>query len=167
MNRAEKRKLARKNKKQKHTILIVVAQDENGLTEVNSNSGRTILIKDTSQYGIDLGLCLDQTLTEFGDISGVNGKAKVVLRLENGLPQIQVDRDCYFEGYYNGFSGKLSAQACGLALGITLCSHFSAYISKFEPEIAERLSKHYHNLRDQAFTNLSKADQCELWKFLD
>lgn len=169
MNRAEKRKLARENKnnKQKHKILIVVARDEQGLTEINSNSGRTILTEDTSQYGIDLGLCLDHTLTEFGDISGLGGKAKVILRLNNGLPQIEVDRDCSFEGYYNGFSGKLSAKACGFALAITLCSHFSIYISKFEPLIAERLTKHYHNLRQQAFTSLSKSDQCELWKFLD
>lgn len=169
MNRKERRLEARRNKmgNQAHTIIVMVEPNEKGLIEISSNSGRAILTDDLTLYSLDLGMCLDHTLNEYGDISGIGKQAIVVLKIKNGLPHIEVDRDCNFQGYYNGFSGTLSAKACGLALTITLCSHFAHYIKEHNPQIAQSFSNHYHKLRDKAFSTLSDKEQCGLWSFLD
>ncbi len=169
MNRAGRRKQAKLNKKTGKTK----GNQFSGLDTlvVGENDGRKIVAhyQENTAEGFlttDLALCLHHTLEHFGDISGVDGQAMVKLTTEKGLPVIKVNQDCFFEGNYNGFSGKMTAKTCEFALGITLSCHW-ANAHKEYPEFAKRFYQHYHELRDKAFLSLSDAEQSELWKFLD
>jgi len=166
MNRAERRKQAKVDKKRgKQTTGSAVV-------DIRENDGRKICVQypKDSRYELlsfDLALCLTHTLEHFGDITGVGGQAKVILTVKNGLPFIKVDRECFYQGIYNGFSGKMTAKTCEFALAITLSCHWGNAISKFRPEMAQLFFQHYHKLRETAFQSLSDVEQAELWKFLD
>lgn len=166
MNRANRRKqakLVKKNGKKPAPLKVALVGETDGrkiFAHYQKDSPEGILC-------LELAMCLHHTLEHFGDITGVNGQANVVLTVNGGLPSIKVDRDCFFEGYYNHFSGKMTAKTCEFALGITLSSHWGNAISKHYPESAKAYFQHYHQLRETAFQSLGDVEQAELWKFLD